>query len=322
MIILLRNVVILITAFCVAYPASAFEMPQRLRRDPGKDDKKEEKVKSPFEVEAIKNLAYRDDKDADPIKHKLDLYVPKGTKDFPVLFFVHGGAWKSGNKELYSKLGQAFAGEGLGVAVINYRLSPKVQHPAHIEDVASAYAWVYANIGKHGGRKDRIFPFGHSAGGHLVALLATDEKYLKKEGLTFAAIRGVIPISGVHTIHAITPMFKSVFGTDREECRDASPIAHVGKTHPPFLLMYAERDYPTLGKMAEDLNDELKRHKCDAECTMIHDRTHISIILMPMTEADEVRTGIMDFVAKHSEWKPTPVQDTKKRDPRKKDEKK
>ena len=324
---------LLIFAVSVACPAWAVDPIQRLRRDSGKkedekkDDKKvekkDDKPKPPFEVERIKNLAYRTDKDADPDKHKLDLYLPKGAKNFPVLFFVHGGAWKSGNKEMYIKFGEAFAGEGIGAVVINYRLSPKVQHPAHIEDVASAFAWVHANIETYGGRKDRVFICGHSAGGHLVALLATDEKYLKKEGLSFNDIRGVIPISGVHNIHAVVPLFKSVFGSDREECRDASPIAHVGKTHPPFLLMYADHDYPTLGHMAEEMNDELKKHKCESQCVCIDHRTHISIILMPMTEADELRNDVLSFIAKHSEWKPaSALVEAKKHEGRKKDDKK
>src|SRR6476661_4000879 len=76
-----------------------------------------------YEVEKHLNLAYNTAKDADPVRHKLDLYVPKGAKDFPVMVFVHGGMWRSGNKELYAPLGETFAKQGIGTAVINYRLS-------------------------------------------------------------------------------------------------------------------------------------------------------------------------------------------------------
>src|SRR5438270_10644137 len=144
-----------------------------------------------FEVQSIKDIAYDDAKDADPVRHKLDLYLPKGHKDFPVLMFVHGGAWTSGNKNLYGPLGQRFAANGIGTAIINYRLSPAVQHPAHAQDVAKAFAWTHKNIGKHGGRADQIFISGHSAGGHLVALLATDESYLKAHKLGISDIKGV-----------------------------------------------------------------------------------------------------------------------------------
>ena len=87
------------------------------------------------------NIAYRTDKDADPERHLLDVYVPKGKKDFPVVLFVHGGSWKSGNKNLYAPLGQSLAADGIGCVICNYRLSPAVQHPAHVEDVAKAFAW-------------------------------------------------------------------------------------------------------------------------------------------------------------------------------------
>ena len=107
-------------------------------------------VGGPFEVEKVGNVAYYEGSDADPVRHKLDFYYPKGPKDYPVLFFVHGGAWRSGSKELYGGLGKVFAKNGIGVVVINYRLSPKVQHPAHVEDVARAFAWTHKNVGKYG----------------------------------------------------------------------------------------------------------------------------------------------------------------------------
>src|SRR5438132_7046995 len=131
-----------------------------------------------FEVEVVKDLAYDTSKDADSNKHKLDLYLPKGQKDFPVLFFIHGGAWTSGDRRLYGALGHTFAKNGIGTVIISYRLTPQVQHPGHIEDVARAFAWTHQNIAKHGGRADQIFVSGHSAGGHLAALLVTNEKYL------------------------------------------------------------------------------------------------------------------------------------------------
>jgi acetyl esterase/lipase len=111
------------------------------------------------------DIAYRTDKGADKDRHVLDVYVPKGKKDFPVVLFVHGGNWKSGNKTLYAPLGKSLASDGIACVICNYRLSPAVQHPAHVEDVAKAFAWTRENIGKYGGSKDKLFLCGHSAGG-------------------------------------------------------------------------------------------------------------------------------------------------------------
>src|SRR5206468_7210778 len=74
-----------------------------------------------YEVEKHKNLSYNPARTADPVRHKLDLYVPKGVKDFPALMFVHGGGWRSGTKALYGPLGGTFAKRGSGTAAINYR---------------------------------------------------------------------------------------------------------------------------------------------------------------------------------------------------------
>ena len=72
------------------------------------------------------------------------------------MMFVHGGAWKCGNKDLYAPLGETFAKQGIGTAVINYRLTDgkgTVKHPDHIQDVAKAFAWVKDNCGKYGGSR-------------------------------------------------------------------------------------------------------------------------------------------------------------------------
>jgi acetyl esterase/lipase len=311
-------------------PASAGDLIRRDRKDPAKtetekkDDKKAEPSKPAFEIDVVKNIAYRSDKYADPVEHRLDLYVPKGANAFPVMYFVHGGAWRSGDKDEYDEFGRAFAGMGVGTVVINYRLSPKVQHPAHIEDVASAFAWTHANIAKYGGRPDRIFACGHSAGGHLVALLATDDKYLKKEKLSLSDIHGVIAISGVHHILPIVPICRTAFGSDRDECKDASPINHIGKSEPPFLLLYGDHDIPTLGRMAEDMDAELKKNKCDSECLKMAHRSHISIMTSMVEEKDEARRAIVQFIQDHSEWKPAVASNTdaKSHDARKREARK
>jgi acetyl esterase/lipase len=152
-------------------------------------------------VEEIRNIPYYTGLDADGRHHQLDLYLPKGEEEFPVVVLVHGGTWMMGDNRccgLYSSVGKFLASRGIGVAMPNYRLSPSVRHPEHIKDIARAVAWTHAHIAEHGGRPDQLFLAGHSAGGHLVALLGTDEEYLKSEGLSLADIKGVIAISGVY----------------------------------------------------------------------------------------------------------------------------
>ncbi len=161
--------------------------------------------KDAYEVARIRDIAYYDGKGADSYRHKLDVYVPKGKKDFPVVLLVHGGAWMVGDNRccgLYSTVGEYLASQGIGAVLPNYRLSPGVKHPEHIKDVARAFAWTKSHVGEQGGDANKLFVLGHSAGGHLVALLATDEKFLQAHGLKTADIKGVIGVSGVYKIPA------------------------------------------------------------------------------------------------------------------------
>ena len=252
-----------------------------------------------YEVVTHRDLAYNPAKDADPVKHKLDLYVPKGAKDYPVMVFVHGGAWKSGNKDLYAPLGENFASQGIGTAIINYRLSGgnrTTKHPDHIQDVAKAFAWVKENCGKYGGNKDKLFVSGHSAGGHLVALLAMDESYLKAEKCSASDIRGVVAVSGVYTISPV--VLSGIFGKDEEVCKSASPVTYVKGKHPPFLIAYGDKDFPFLDAMAEDFGKKLKDAKSDATVIKL-ERTHYTIIRQMASKTDdELTKAMMEFLTK------------------------
>jgi len=156
-----------------------------------------------LEVEWIQDIAYGDGSKPECTKNHLDLFLPKGQKDFPVVLLVHGGFWMMGDNRcygLYPSIGEFLARNGIGVVLPNYRLSPGVKHPEHIKDVARAFAWTHTHIAEQGGSPEKIFVAGHSAGAHLVSLLATDESWLKAEGRCSTDIRGVICTSGVYHI--------------------------------------------------------------------------------------------------------------------------
>lgn len=291
-------------------------------------------------IHTIKDVPYRDDPKADGFRHRLDLILPKGKKDFPVVVLVHGGAWVMGDNRccgLYSSVGEFLASQGFAVVLPNYRLSPGVQHPEHIKDVARAVAWTRANIAKNGGDPERLFLLGHSAGGHLVSLLATDETWLNAEGMKMADIKGVISVSGVYHIPAgpitgtiggqgevslhmdqVLPLragdsdtpgshgglavparldiFAPVFGKDLKERELASPVAHVHRGLPPFLLLNAEMDLPLLPGMAAEFQKALERDGCDARRIVIDKRNHNSIMFTAISPDDPAARAIVDFI--------------------------
>lgn len=247
-----------------------------------------------FEVTSIKDLAYMSGPDADPEKNKLDLYLPKGLKDFPIVVFVHGGGYQKGDRKEGESVGKTIAARGVGVAMISYRLYPKAKHPAQIQDVASAFAWVKQNARKYQGSGE-VFVSGHSAGAHLASLLATDSKYLQKESLKLNDIAGVVAISGGYRI---LPIRKDVFG-DEATLTDASPFAHLKGGHPPFLIIYGDGDTPERHALSREFRDSLKKAGTEVELLEVKERTHQELF-SKMGDGDPTTEAALLFVGKHS----------------------
>jgi acetyl esterase/lipase len=297
-----------------------------------------------FAVKQVWGIAYYHGPDADARRQRLDLYLPKGLVDYPVVVLVHGGGWVMGDKRscgLYAAVGRFLASQGIGAVLPNYRLSPQVKHPEHVRDVARAVAWTHAHIGEHGGRPDQLFLAGHSAGGHLVALLTTDKQYLQAEGLGTDIVKGVIGVSGIYRIPegglegtlggpappafrltewlpfrgghgpvaarpGILPglpvsknMFGRPFGYDPQLRADASPLCHVRPGLPPFLLLYAVHDLPTLAESAAEFHEALRQHGCEAILVQVNQRNHNSILFRATAAHDPVARAIVSFIRDH-----------------------
>lgn len=175
---------------------------------------------------------------------KLDLHLPAGgVRDFPTLVWFHGGALTAGVKDDSATTGIArhFAAAGVAMASVNYRLSPRALYPAYVEDAAAAFAWVKQHITEYGGKADRVFIGGHSAGGYLALMVGLDGSLLKAHGLELPAIAGVIPVAG-QTLTHYTIREERGLPKDRLLADGAAPVNHVSKEAPPMLILYAEND--------------------------------------------------------------------------------
>jgi arylformamidase len=189
---------------------------------------------------------------SDPLQ-ALDLWVPAGAKSAPLVLFVHGGGWKRGSKS--NAVGRALPGhmleQGYAFASIDYRLVPDATVEEQAADVAAALAHVLARADALGIDRSRVVLTGHSAGAHLVALVGTDERYLRAVGLSFADIDGVMPNDGaaydVATQFTMAgPMMKDTyeqaFGTDPARQKTLSPIWQAASPNAPaFLLLHVQR---------------------------------------------------------------------------------
>src|SRR5262245_48182174 len=124
----------------------------------------------------------------------LDVYSPDGSKNLPVVFWIHGGGWQAGNKGMVGVKPKAFTEAGFVFVSINYRLLPSADMTALTTDVAAALGWVHKNIETYGGDPNRLLVMGHSAGGQLAALMCTDEKYGNAAGYSLTMIKACVPV--------------------------------------------------------------------------------------------------------------------------------
>ncbi|MBC8144306.1 MAG: alpha/beta hydrolase [bacterium] len=243
------------------------------------------------------------DRDPDD-RHRLDVYSPPEASSLPVVIFFYGGGWRSGDKRLFEHLGRAFATRGIVAVTVNYRLTPAVTSPAHVQDCAAACAWVQSNIATHGGDSRRIVLCGHSAGAHLATLLAVDDRFLNAVGFDTTSICGVVAISGVYdlTEHVGSTVFTSAehvreaFGNSESELLIASPVKYIKAGLPPFLVMVAEDDPAGLRAQGKDFSDAIRDVGTNAMFVSIKGRDHFSIVRRFGPSTDTTATAIAEFV--------------------------
>jgi arylformamidase len=245
----------------------------------------------------------------------LDIYAPKDAKSLPVVFWIHGGGWQSGDKSLVQEKPKAFVERGFVFVSTNYRLLPKVEMLTIFQDVAKSLGWVYRHIGEYGGDPNRIFVMGHSAGAQLAALLCIDDRYLKAEGVPFSALRGCVPVDGdTYDIPAIIETaetrrrahgepqpklgHREKFGNDPEKHRDYSAVTHVakGKGIPPFLLLYVA-DHPDTTAQARRLASVLKEADLPVIAFGAKDTNHTKLNDNLGVPDDPATKAIDDFLA-------------------------
>jgi acetyl esterase/lipase len=244
----------------------------------------------------LQGANYADDKD------KLDLYLPEGARNAPVIVSYYGNQLMGGDKSEDAYIGQRFAAAGFVTAVVNYRLSPAVSHPAHAQDAAASFAWVKRNISKYGGDADRVFVIGYSAGAYLAALIATDARYLAAHKLSPRDIRGAVPVSAFYYVEGrgVAPdRDKRVWGTDRNVWVDASPAHHLHANAPPMLILYAERDEDWRRQQNVEVAAAMKAAgQTGVEIAMIPDRNHATIWTRVGDPGDDTAERIIRFVSR------------------------
>lgn len=195
-----------------------------------------------------------------------------------VLCLIHGGGWTNGYKEWMAFMAPALGALGITAVSLGYRLAPRCVYPAQFDDCADALAWVWRNIADYGGDPNRIAVAGHSAGGHLSALLALREDWQGPRGLPADAVTAALPISGTYVFGensglSMRPRFLGDPALGHEAA--ASPLTHIRTGAPPFLIAYGSEDFPHLIKQADDFADALRHANIAVETLVLSERDHL-----------------------------------------------
>lgn len=243
-------------------------------------------------VDYLAGTDYADDQD------KLDVFMPEGAAGAPVIVFFHGGALQRGDKSRGEVLARRFVPEGVGVVSANYRLSPGVMHPAHIQDAAAAFAWVIKNIARYGGDPERVYVSGHSAGAYLATLMAIDPAHLAAHGVELDAVRGTIPISPFLYVEATAKdRPKTVWGEDPEAWLNASVTPHIEPGKGPMLLIYADGDADWRRGQNETFGEAMRAAgNSDVRVVEVPNRDHFTLMTQMNTADDQIGSLVLRFI--------------------------
>lgn len=230
---------------------------------------------------------------------RLDLYLPKSAKAVPLVVFVHGGAWQGGSRRAYDGVAGRLRDQGLATATVDYRLSPTVRHPAHAADVARAIYWLRASAKRYGYDPKRVFVVGHSAGGHIAGMLATDAKML-----ALSRPAGFVGLEGIYDVPALADRWPTypgwflngAFGSNRSLWPSASPTRRKVLSRAPWLLVHSKGDELVDMGQTDGFAAHLRASGVRVEVLRPSGLTHDGVVRGLGTPGDAVAKAIVAFV--------------------------
>lgn len=261
---------LMLLALCISLPACFGQQPAGL----------------PATVELLRDVEYGKGGDR---ALKLHILRPKSApkEAMPVLVWIHGGGWQAGSKD--SGLGRLvkYAERGYFCASIEYRFSKEAVFPAQIEDSKCAIRFLRAKAKEYNLDPERIGVWGSSAGGHLVALLGTSASVKELEGQggwqdQSNRVQAVCDFCGpadflkwADSAHpAVVALFGGKVKEKAELAAKASPVTHISKDTPPFLIVHGDEDKVVPLDQSESLNAALKKAGIDVTLHVVKGGGH------------------------------------------------
>ena len=257
-------------------------------------------------VGVSKDILYGDE----PLQD-LDIYYPKPLaqamktnttikQEYPMVVFVHGGSWESGNKEEYAFVGQSLAQAGYVTAVINYRKAPEHVYPDYVEDTAQAIAWSYKNAKRFHANPERFAVVGHSAGAFNAVAAIANEDFLKPYGIKPTDISAVIGIAGPYSYDFRKFSSVTAFAADATP-DEVMPDRQIKGAQPPYLLLTAEKDKVVYATNTIKMTQALKAAGVTVQTSEIKGASHatsIGAMAPPLRWVNDVRAQVLSYFDK------------------------
>lgn len=238
-------------------------------------------------ISSSKNIIYQQADKTVP-ELSLNVFAPKKIRSPKnVLVFFHGGNWNSGRKSQYNIFGKRWARKNVVTVIADYPLSPGADFADMAFASANAVKWVQENSRRYGGDPERIFVSGHSAGGHLAALISTDDQYFAKAGIE-NPVAGTILIDaagldmyGYLKEEKFAPgnTYLNTFTSDPQKWKEASPIFHLHKAMPPMLVYSGGRTYPSISKSNLKFVTAIRKIAPETPFHIQKNKKHVAMIL-------------------------------------------
>jgi acetyl esterase/lipase len=235
-------------------------------------------------------------------RQRLDVYTPDA-KAFPgarpVIFFLYGGGWQAGERSQYRFVGEAFASRGFLVVIPDYRVYPEVRYPEFVRDAAKAFAWTHREAARLGGDPAHIVVAGHSAGAHIGAMLAFNDRFLREAGLARADVHAFVGLAGPYDFKPEEPSFVAIFSGEGDSDQ-AMPPRFVHGGEPPALLLIGDGDKRVGRYNQERLAARLQAVGSPVEARVLEGYGHPGIVgrLAAPIRDDRLLQAIVDFAAR------------------------
>jgi arylformamidase len=187
-------------------------------------------------------------------KETLDVFPPlNGRAGAPALIYIHGGYWQLSDKDDTTYIAPAFLDSGIVFVTLNYTLAPDADMDRIVDECRRAIAWIWKNAAEIGVDPDRLYVAGHSAGGHLTAMLLTTDWRNVDPALPAMPFKGACALSGLYDLEPVRLSFlNEVLGLTPELAARNSPLYLDPLADIPLILSVGDRE-----------TDEFKRHQTE-----------------------------------------------------------